>query len=136
MYGLRFRRVGEGDGPKYLGLSGAPTRLFNIRDIHSAADDICITEGEFDSIILSQCGLKSVGVSGANNWKKHHPRMMAGFQRVFIFGDGDKAGSDFSKAVLQSCSNGIRISVPHGLDVNDLYLTEGQEGILKLMEDL
>lgn len=136
VYGLRFRSLGDGGGPKYLGLSGAPTRLFNIRDIHSAGDDICVTEGEFDAIILTQCGLKAIGVTGANNWKKHHPRMLAGFQRVFIFGDGDKAGTEFSKKVFETTTNGIRISLPQGCDVNDLYLTEGQEGILKLMEDL
>jgi DNA primase len=133
VYGLRFRNLG--DGAKYIGLSGVATRLFNIRDIHTASDDICITEGEFDSVILSQCGLKSVGVSGANSWKKHHPRMMAGFQRIFIFGDGDKAGMDFSKAVNDSLSNGIRIMMPAGQDVNDFYLKSGVDGIVSLLEE-
>lgn len=134
VYGLRFRSL-QSDGPKYLGLSGAPTRLFNIRDIHSASDTVCITEGEFDAVILSQCGLKAIGVCGANSWKRHHPRMMAGFRRVFIFGDGDKAGADFSKTVNESIENGIRITLPSGSDVNSFYLSNGQQALLDLMQE-
>lgn len=131
VYGLRFRNLH--DGPKYLGLSGAPTRLFNIRDIHTATDTICITEGEFDSVILSQCGLKSIGVTGANNWKRHHPRMMAGFQKIYIFGDGDRAGRDFSKTVMDSLGSATRINLPENEDVNSFYLKQGEKALLDLM---
>lgn len=134
--GLRFRRL-AGEGPKYLGLSGAPTRLFNARAISECTgDDICITEGELDAVVLAQCGLEAVGVTGASNWKRHHPRMFAGFQRVFIFGDGDKAGEEFSKKVNESLPNGIRISMPITQDVNDFFLANGQEAVLNLLEDL
>lgn len=133
--GLRFRSLSN-DGPKYLGLSGAPTRLFNTRAIHAAGDDICITEGEFDSIILTQCGLYSCGVTGAQNWKRHHRCNFAGFRRVYIFGDGDKAGQDFSKKVFESLDNGVRVNLPPGKDVNDVWLDGGKESVLSLMEDL
>lgn len=133
VYGLRFRSLGDSGGPKYLGLSGAPTRLFNIRDIHAATDTICITEGEFDSVILSQCGLYSTGVTGANNWKRHHPRMMAGFQHVFIFGDGDKAGREFSKSVADSIQSATKILLPESEDVNSFFLKQGKQALLDLM---
>jgi DNA primase len=135
VYGLRFRSL-RADGPKYLGLSGAPTRLFNIRDIHTATDTICVTEGELDAVILSQCGLKATGVSGANSWKRHHPRMMAGFEKVYIFGDGDKAGSDFAKQVMASLDNGIRVRLPENLDVNEYFLKHGERGLLDLMSEM
>jgi DNA primase len=133
--GLRFRSLDTSGGAKYLGLSGAPTRLFNTRALLTDSDSICITEGEFDSIILNQLGYPSLGVSGSNNWKRHHPRMFAGFQRVYIFGDGDKAGTSFSKDVNESLSNGIRISLPTGFDVNSLYISQGEDAIHKLLED-
>jgi len=119
-----------------LGLSGAPTRLFNIRDIHSASDTICITEGELDAVILSQCGLKAIGVSGANSWKRHHPRMMAGFEKVYIFGDGDKAGTEFAKQVNASLDNGVRVALPENMDVNDFYLKNGVSALLGLMSEM
>jgi DNA primase len=61
--------------------------------------------------------------------------MFAGFQKVFIFGDGDKAGTDFSKTVNDSLTNGQRILLPTGLDVNDVYLQGGQEKVLALMQE-
>lgn len=134
VYGIRFRSL-RGDGPKYLGLSGAQTRIFNVRDIHAAQDSISITEGELDTVILSQCGLRSVGVTGANNWKRHHPRMFAGFQRVYIWGDGDKAGQEFAKTVSDHLTNGQRIHLPTGSDVNDFYQAHGAQALLELMED-
>lgn len=133
-YGLRFRSL-DSDGPKYLGLPGVQTRLFNIRALHHALDTVCITEGEFDTVILSQCGLHSVGVTGADSWKRHHPRMFAGFQKVFVFGDGDNAGQKFAKSVCDTLTNSVRINVPSGLDVNDLYLKSGKDAIMNLMEE-
>lgn len=62
--------------------------------------------------------------------------MVAGFQRVFILGDGDTAGAAFSKEVYTSLTNGVRIHLPNGSDVNDIYLAEGQEAILNLLKDM
>lgn len=134
VYSLRFRSLG-GDGPKYLGLPGAQTRLFNTRAIVSAGDTICITEGEIDSITLTQCGFHSVGVTGADSWKKHHPRLFAGFQSVLVFGDGDAAGSKFAKTVTTSLTNATQIQLPSNSDVNSLYCKEGKDGILALTEE-
>jgi DNA primase len=134
VYSLRFRNLNS-DGPKYLSITGAPTRLFNVRAIHTAGDVIAITEGELDAVILNQCGVPAIGVPGANNWKRHHSRMVAGFQKVFIFGDGDKAGEEFSKKVMDSVSSGIRMNMPSGHDVNSFFLAHGQEHLMKMMEE-
>jgi DNA primase len=131
---IRFRNL-TGDGPKYMGLPGVPTALFNTRAITDAYDTICITEGELDSVILTQCDLYSSGVCGADSWKKHHPRMFAGFSQVFLFGDGDPAGQKFAKSITDTLTTSRRISLPTGLDVNDLFLREGRDGILALMNE-
>ncbi len=75
---MRFRSV-DGAEPKYLGISGALIRLFNLRAIAEAEDLICITEGEIDAISLESVGLPAVGVPGANSWKRHHARLFNGF---------------------------------------------------------
>jgi DNA primase len=62
--------------------------------------------------------------------------MMAGFQRVFIFGDGDKAGNEFSKEVATSLGNATRISLPQNEDVNSFYLQHGQQALLDLMSEM
>jgi DNA primase len=126
--GIRFRAL-NGEEPKYLGIGGAATRLFNLNAIVTAGDSIHITEGELDAIILTQAGYHAVGVPGANAWKRHHPRLFAGFNKVFIWGDGDKAGQSFSRTVFESVDTGIIVGMPVGKDVNDLYLAEGEAGL-------
>lgn len=138
-YSLRFRCIEGHDCkelgcPKYLGAFGDQTRLFNVRSIQDAIDEICITEGELDTVILTQMGLPSVGVCGASNWKKHHSRMLSGFAVAYVFGDGDKAGREFSKRVCSALLNAVNIPMPEGMDVNDYFLAHGEEGIRELMK--
>jgi DNA primase len=125
---IRFRSL-NGEEPKYLSVGGASNRLYNLRAIIEATDTIHLTEGELDALILGQAGFSAVGVPGANSWKRHHPRLFAGFTKVFIWGDGDKAGQQFSRTVMESLDTGIIVSMPPGTDVNDLYLAEGVEGL-------
>lgn len=133
IYNIRFRSL-NGEEPKYLGLHGMPSWLFNIRAIHEAvSDEICITEGEIDALTLVQAGRPAVGVAGANAWKSHHARMVAGFARVYVFGDGDKAGNDFAKKVTDSLDTGVRVLLPEGEDVNSMYVKHGPEGIDQLL---
>lgn len=127
-YGIRFRSL-NGEEPKYMGLSGSTVRLFNLRAVVSASDSIHITEGELDTVILEQAGYSAVGVPGANSWKRHHPRLFAGFGKVFIWGDGDKAGQQFSRSVFESIDTGIVVGMNPGQDVNELFLNEGEAGL-------
>jgi len=118
-----------------LGLPGQQTRLFNARAVAQAGDTICITEGEFDAMILEQCGFNAVGVTGANAWKgkKHYPRLFQGFSKIYIFGDGDTAGRQFAKDVFDTVNGGVMVRLLDGLDVNDAFLEGGADYIRKLM---
>lgn len=131
-YNIRFRTMND-QTPKYLGMPGFETRLFNVRAIREADDEIHITEGELDAVVLDQCGLSAVGVCGANSWKRHHPRMFSGFTRVYVWGDGDKAGGEFARKVYDSMTSVTMIKMKSGMDVTDLFLAEGQDGIKKAM---
>lgn len=131
-YNIRYRAL-DGSEPKYLGLPGVETRLFNVRAIDESGEEIHITEGELDSVVLSSLGLGSVGVCGANSWKRHHARMFAGFTRVYVWGDGDEAGQKFSAKVADTMVSVIRTKMASGQDVTDLFLAEGEAGIRKAM---
>lgn len=131
-YSMRFRSL-DGANPKYLGKHGS-TRLFNIRALHEAGDEIHITEGEIDAITLEMCGLRAVGVCGANSWKVHHPRMVIGFTKVYVWGDGDDAGRAFSQKVADSVPSAKIVRMSEGTDVNDVYVRGGKEAVLSVLE--
>lgn len=133
VYGMRFRTL-DGDGPKYLGIHGTPTRLFNLRALHeSDLPFMCITEGELDCVALAASGLPGIGVPGSNNWKRHHPRLFAGFDAVYVLGDGDKAGRKFTQEVSASLRSARPVTLPDGADVNSLLVSDGPEAIRELL---
>lgn len=132
VYGLRFRAL-DGSEPKYLGISGQVTRLFNVRAIGEAEDIISITEGEIDAISLEVAGLHAVGVPGASAWKRHHARLFAGFSKVYVFGDGDPAGRLFVTQVCEAIRTSVPIRMQEGTDVNAVLVNEGVEAIRALM---
>jgi DNA primase len=122
---LRFRSMDLSE-PKYMGLTGATTHLYNVGAFFRASSYISICEGEIDTITLDMaCGIPSVGVPGVNNWKKHYTRLLQDFEKVFLFADGDSAGTDFAKHLAKELPNLVIVQMPDGEDVNSIYLKHG-----------
>jgi DNA primase len=124
---LRFRSLNPAVEPKYMGMTGAETKMYNVLDVERASDYIAVCEGEIDTLTLSRIvGVPCVGVPGANSWKKHYTRLLADFERVFIFADGDQPGTEFARSLARELPVTI-IQSPDGHDVNSLFLQEGKE---------
>ena len=122
---LRFRSLNPAVEPKYMGLTGAETKMYNVLDIDKAGDFIGVCEGELDTITMSSCiGIPCVGVPGANSWKKHYTRLLADFERVFVFADGDQPGTDFARSLARELPVTI-IQMPDGEDVNSAFVKHG-----------
>jgi len=124
---IRFRSM-DGTEPKYLGLPGASTHLFNVSALFRADDWIAVCEGEIDTITLdSKVGFPTIGVPGANNWKKHYYKLLADFEKIVIFADGDQAGQDFARQLAKELGTVTIISMPEGEDVNSIYVQKGAD---------
>jgi DNA primase len=122
---LRFRSLNPAVEPKYMGMTGAETRMYNVTDVERASDYIGICEGEIDTLTMARViGIPCVGVPGANSWKKHYTRLLADFERVFVFADGDQPGTEFARSLARELPVTV-IQSPDGHDVNSLYLQEG-----------
>ena len=122
---LRFRSLNPAVEPKYMGMTGAETKMYNVLDVERAGDWIGVCEGELDTITLSSCvGIPCVGVPGANSWKKHYTRLLADFERVFVFADGDQPGTEFARSLARELPVTI-VQLPDGEDVNSAYVKFG-----------
>lgn len=122
---LRFRALNPAVEPKYMGLTGAETKMYNVLDIEKAGDYIGVCEGEIDTLTLSGVvGIPCVGVPGANSWKRHYTRLLADFERVFVFADGDQPGTEFARSLARELPVTI-VQLPEGQDVNSMYVSEG-----------
>ena len=122
---IRFRSLNPAVEPKYMGMTGAETKMYNVLDIEKADNYIGVCEGELDTITMSNCiGVPCIGVPGANSWKKHYTRLLSDFERVFVFADGDQPGIEFARGLARELPATI-IQMPDGEDVNSIYLKEG-----------
>ena len=140
IYDIRFRCIQSHDCkeegcPKYLGVDGVETRLYNAQALVADTDYIFVTEGELDAATLTVCGWPAIGLPGANSWKKHYPRMLAGFSRVVLVADGDDAGSKLASTFRRALplSGTVMLCKP-GDDVNSVYVREGREGLQSLLK--
>lgn len=118
---------------KYNSLTDDPTRVYNVKAIHEAGSEIHVTEGEFDAMILNKIGLPAVAIPGAKAWKGHHRRMLAGFNKVWVWGDPDDAGAEMVQKITRSLrqARGVRLT---GGDITENYLAHGAEALLELVE--
>ena len=126
---IRFRSM-HGEDPKYMGLVGAETTMFNTQAVFAADDYICVTEGEFDCIMMAvKTQHPTVGIPGANNWKKHYAKILDDFDTVIVLADGDAPGLEFGKKISRELGNVNIISMPDGEDVNSMIIKEGSDWI-------
>ena len=126
---IRFRGINNED-PKYMGLVGAKTTMFNTQACFVADKYICVTEGEFDCMMMSVKTVHpTIGIPGANNWKSHYAKILDDFDIVMVLADGDAAGLEFGKKISRELGNVNIISMPEGEDVNSMITKRGCEWI-------
>jgi DNA primase len=126
---IRFRSM-QGEDPKYMGMPGAKTSMYNAQAVLTANDYICVTEGEIDCMtVVAKTGHPAVGIPGANNWKPYYAKILDDFETVIILADGDAPGLEFGKKVSRELGNVNIIQMPEGHDVNSIVLEQGAEFI-------
>jgi 5S rRNA maturation endonuclease (ribonuclease M5) len=125
---LRQHDCSKANCPKYLGGAGESLRIYGVGNLVSAGTWICVTEGELDSVILTQLGYPAVGLPGANSWKRHWHRLFEDFSRIIVFGDGDDAGRKFAQRLCEEFP-GIAeaVQMDWKKDVTDMFDEKGRE---------
>jgi len=88
---LQGRRLDQ-ENPKYLHLK-KPAPLYNLDTLDEAekGQEVYISEGVFDTMILEQNRYKAVGILGVNNFKPDYTALFKGLDVVIVL-DNDKAG--------------------------------------------
>ena len=137
--GFKFRRLDAGL-PKYGSPTGQKAHLYNVSDVAVLSKHIVVCEGELDTVIVSGVlGIPAVGIPGVQAWKPHFSRLLSGYDTVYIVGDNDvkedgsNPGADFSKRVHQEVLNGVIVSLPPNMDINDYYLAYGADATKTLL---
>jgi DNA primase len=138
--GLKFRCLNmhdcktEGHG-KYDQPAGQTQSLFNILAVDRSEQEIHVTEGEMDCIVLSEVlGQPVVGVPGVDQWHDHWVTHFRGFDQVILWQHGDKAGR--AMGVTWGQRVGVElVELPLGHDVNSYYVEFGPAKLKALYEE-
>lgn len=126
---IRFRAIDDAE-PKYLGTGGSTTRLFNAIDLHTAGNVIALCEGELDTVVMSGLvGVPAVGIAGVSNYKKHFAHCLADYERVLVVMDADDAGHRAADKLRKEIPNGVVVTPPRDMDINDWVNAEGPDAI-------
>lgn len=126
--GIRFRHLGD-ERPKYLSARSVTAHLFGVR--YSDEAEVCITEGELDAMVLYQCGLRAVGVPGAQAWNPKTGEvwrwLFRNCRRVRLIIDNDPDGEVLASRIHHDLRDMVpdvqQVRPPAGMDVNDWWLT-------------
>jgi hypothetical protein len=84
-----------------------------------------------DLIFESMVGIPAVGMPGAQSWKNWYARAFTDYRKVVVLTDGDTAGREMGKKIMQAIDVAVVVSMPEGMDVNEVFMQEGADGIRK-----
>ncbi|MFD7336645.1 topoisomerase [Streptomyces violascens] len=116
----------EGHG-KYLGLPGHSPHLFNTQALLASRPYIALSEGEFDAMAGEIADVPTVGTPGVSSWRDFFEPAFAGFETVFVVGDGDTAGRRFTETTCERLRNAKPIDLGDGYDINKFTREFGPE---------
>ncbi|MEU9871124.1 hypothetical protein AB0C87_25170 [Actinomadura sp. NPDC048021] len=126
---IRFRRLGDGTGDKYLTVAGDPVRIYNPEALQRGTRAICLTEGEFDCVVAEMCDMPCIGLPGAQSWQPAWSRLLEQYDAVFFLQDDDDAGRTMAKSLGKPLRGNLRTIVMDGGDVTSFFLEHGREAL-------
>jgi hypothetical protein len=130
---LKNQKEDHGKHSKYQSLPADSPRLYNTAALITASPCVAIAEGEFSSWAVELDGIPAVAVQGVSAWKDHFDRAFAGYEKVFILGDGDEAGAKMTEKLAERLPNGVPVTLPDGSDPDSLRREQGDGVIRRLL---
>lgn len=122
--------------PKYKTCGGNATRLYN-SDAAWGTDELVVTEGEFDCLVLRQLGVRSVvACPGASAWQDSWDGYVEGLRRLWVAFDNDPAGTVGSGKLLGRFGAKVRLINLPGPAGTDVTSWAGAGGSLEAFEEL
>jgi archaellum biogenesis ATPase FlaH len=93
---------------KYVTPPGAKTRLFNT-DALLGNEEVVLTEGEFDALVLEQMGYNAVASPGSNVWQDSWNGYFDEARVVYVVFDPDEPGKKGAAKIRDNLGNKAKI---------------------------
>lgn len=114
---------------KYLGEHGEQPRVFGVWNLRHDASSILLCEGELDTIVATQAGLRAIGVPGATQFRDYWLHLFEGYEEVLIARDGDSAGREMACLWQGRLAQSRVAKMPEGEDLASVFCKFGAEAL-------
>lgn len=140
--GYKLRKPLKDPGkPKMTSITGSKPYLYNSKNI-VPGDELIICEGEFDCMVIWQCGFRNVvsvgaGANSVNALVEQAKDFLDSFQHLIIVSDNDEAGTTMDKLFVDNFGDKAKL-IDKRLytlkDINEEYAVRGAEAVKALIE--
>lgn len=140
--GYKIRKPLKDPGkPKMKSITGSKPYLYNIQNVEEGTE-LIICEGEFDTMIIDQCGyvnVVSVG-AGANSLStliEQARDFFDKFEILIIVSDNDDAGQNMDKFFVEEFGDKAKLidkKLYDRKDINEEYIMNGKDKVIELIE--
>lgn len=140
--GYKTRKPLKNPGkPKMMSIAGSKPYLYNSQNV-TEGNELIICEGEFDAMIIHQCGYKNVvsvgaGANSLNTIISQAEDYLSKFHSLIIVSDNDRAGSDMDKYFLKKFGSKAKLidkKLYERNDINEEYVVNGEKKVIELIE--
>jgi len=142
LVGYKTRKPMKNPGtPKMLSVTGSKPYLFNVQNIEFA-DELIICEGEFDCMIIDQCGYSNVvsvgaGANSMTSLLEQASEVFEMFKSLIIVSDNDEAGTNMDKIFLEKYKDKVKLidkNLYKHKDINEEFVRCGQAKVVEIIE--
>ena len=130
---LKGQKEQHGTHSKYMSLPADTPRLYNTSALITPSPYVAIAEGEFSAWAVELDGIPCPALQGVSAWKEHFTRAFAGYEKVFLLGDGDEAGQKMNEKLSSLLPNGVPVELPATSDPDSLRREQGDGVIRRLL---
>lgn len=139
-YKIRLPKKDPGK-PKMKSITGSKPYLYNIQNVEIGTE-LIICEGEFDCMIIDQCGFENVvsvgaGANSLNNLIEQAKDYLSKFEILIIVSDNDEAGQNMDQFFVEEFGDKVKLidkKLYTRKDINEEYIKNGKKKIIEIIE--
>jgi archaellum biogenesis ATPase FlaH/5S rRNA maturation endonuclease (ribonuclease M5) len=140
--GYKIRKPLKNPGkPKMRSITGSKPYLYNIQNIELGSE-LIICEGEFDCMIIDQCGYPNVvsvgaGANSLSSMVEQAREFLDKFEILIIVSDNDEAGQNMDQFFVEEFGDKAKLidkKLYKRKDINEEYILYGKDKIVEIIE--
>jgi len=141
--GYKLRKPLKDPGkPKMTSITGSKPYLFNAHTVDPGGDELILCEGEFDCMVIWQCGFENVvsvgaGANSINVLLEQSGSFLKSFRYLIIVSDNDEAGASMDKSFVEAFGERAKLidkRLYTRKDINEEYAVSGPGKIKEIIE--